>query len=113
MSAIDSLSHDEQERTNSTRNDRTNLIDMPPVFAVIIEPLPYHLHYLGEGHHIVGQVRYLGHEGAGRAPGVVRGRLAHFDLENEFGIKVTYSFRFRSGFLSRCYLPYLFPTFKL
>ena len=32
------------------------LVDVPPVLAVVVEPLPDHLHDLGEGDHVVGQV---------------------------------------------------------
>ena len=32
------------------------LVDVPPVLAVVIQPLPYHLHDLREGDHVVGQV---------------------------------------------------------
>ena len=30
-----------------------SLVDVPPVLAVIVEPLPDHLHDLGEGDHVV------------------------------------------------------------
>ena len=39
------------------------LVDVPPVLAVIVEPLPDHLHDLGEGDHVVGQVGNLRHLG--------------------------------------------------
>ena len=60
---------------------------MPPVLAVVIQPLPDHLHYLGEGYHVVGQVGNLGHLGGGGAPGVIAGGLPHLDL----GVRVVVS----------------------
>lgn len=36
-----------------------DLVDVPPVLAVVIEPLPDHAHDLGEGHNIVGEVSDL------------------------------------------------------
>lgn len=36
-----------------------DLVDVPPVLAVVIEPLPDHAHDLGEGHNIVGEVSNL------------------------------------------------------
>ncbi len=55
---------------------------MSPVLAVVIEPLPDHLHDLGEGDHVVGQVGNLRHLGRGRAPGVIAGGLTNLDLKN-------------------------------
>ena len=37
------------------------LVDVSPVLAVVIESLPDHLHDLGEGDHVVGEVSNLGH----------------------------------------------------
>ena len=39
------------------------LVHVSPVLAVIVEPLPDHLHDLGEGDHVVGQVGNLRHLG--------------------------------------------------
>lgn len=59
---------------------RERLVNVTPVFAVIVQPLPDNSHHLGEGHHVVGQVRDLGHERAGRSPVVVGRGLSHFNL---------------------------------
>ena len=56
------------------------LVDVPPVLAVVVNPLPDHLHDLGEGDHIIRQISDLRHERTRRTPGVVRGRLPNFDL---------------------------------
>jgi len=56
------------------------LVDVAPVLAVVVETLPDHLHDFREGHHIVGEIRYLSHDGGRRTPRVIRGGLAHFDL---------------------------------
>lgn len=53
---------------------------MPPVLAVVIEPLPNHAHDLGEGNDIVGEVSDLRHQGAGWAPGVVARGFSNLDL---------------------------------
>lgn len=53
---------------------------MSPVLAVVVEAFPHHGHDLAEGHHAEGQLRDLRHQRAGRAPGVVGGRLPHLDL---------------------------------
>lgn len=56
------------------------LINVPPVLAVVVEPLPDHTHDLGESHHVEGQVCDFRHERAGRTPGVVGGGLPDLDL---------------------------------
>ena len=60
---------------------------MSPVLAVVVEPLPDHLHDLGEGDHVVGEVGDLRHLRRGRAPGVIAGGLADLDL----GVRVVVS----------------------
>lgn len=49
----------------------THLVHVPPVLAVVIEPLPHHAHDFGEGHDIVRQIGYLWHQGAAGAPWVI------------------------------------------
>ncbi|KAF3846644.1 hypothetical protein F7725_003722 [Dissostichus mawsoni] len=56
------------------------LVDVAPVLAVVVEPLPDHAHDLAEGDHVVGEVGDLGHERGRRAPGVVGGGLSDFLL---------------------------------
>lgn len=56
------------------------LVDVAPVFPVVIESLPDHSHNLREGHHVEGQVRNLSHKRAGWTPGVVGGGLSDLDL---------------------------------
>ena len=53
---------------------------MSPVLAVVIQSLPDHLHDLGEGDHVVGEVSNLRHLGGGGAPGIIAGGLPHLDL---------------------------------
>ena len=59
-------------------------IDMSPVLAVVVESLPHHLHDFRESRHVVCQVGDLRHHGGRRTPGVVRRRLPHLDLKNNF-----------------------------
>ena len=33
-----------------------SLVNMSPVLPMVIQTLPDHLHYLREGHHVVGEV---------------------------------------------------------
>ena len=62
------------------------LVDVPPVLAVIVEPLPDHLHDLGEGDHVVSQVSNLRHLGRGGAPGVIAGGLTNLDLKHRIAV---------------------------
>lgn len=52
-SALPQFSHPRGPHTQA------DLVDMPPVLAVVIEPLPDHAHDLREGHNIVGKVSNL------------------------------------------------------
>ena len=54
---------------------------MAVVLAVVIEPLPDHLHNLGESHPVVRQVRNFGHERCRGSPRVIAGRFSDLDLE--------------------------------
>lgn len=56
------------------------LVNMAPVFTMVVKSLPDHAHDLSEGHHIKGQVCDFRHERAGRAPGIVGGGLTDLDL---------------------------------
>ena len=55
-----------------------HLVDVSPVL-VVLQALPQHGHDLVAGHHVVGEVGEVGHLGAGRTPGVVRGGLPHLE----------------------------------
>ena len=56
------------------------LVDVPPVLAVVVDPLPNHLHDLGERHNVVRQVGDLRHERARRTPRVIRRGLPNLHL---------------------------------
>lgn len=56
----------------------THLVHVPPIF-VITEALPEHCQNLITRHHVVRQVRDIGHLGARRAPGVIRGRFSNLN----------------------------------
>lgn len=62
------------------------LVDVSPV-PVVLQAFPQHRHDLIAGHHIVGQVGDVGHLGAGRSPGVVRGCFSHLQLKHKLAIK--------------------------
>ena len=59
-----------------------SFVDMPPIFAMVVESFPDHLHYLWEGHYIVGEISYLWHNSGWGAPGVIAGGLTNFNLKN-------------------------------
>ena len=48
-----------------------SFVNMSPVFAMIVESLPNHLHDFCEGHHIVSEVGDLRHHRRGWTPWVV------------------------------------------
>lgn len=62
------------------------LVDVSPV-PVILQALPEHSHDLIAGHHIVGQVRDVGHLGAGRSPWVIRCCFSHLQWKHKLVIK--------------------------
>lgn len=55
-----------------------DLVDVPPVLAVIVEAFPHHGHDLAECGYAKCQLGDLRHQRAGWTPGVIGGRLAHF-----------------------------------
>lgn len=59
---------------------RQGLVDVAPVFAVIVEPLPDYSHDVGEGHHVEGQVWDFRHERDGWSPGVIGSGLSDLFL---------------------------------
>ena len=72
--------HSLRARLDQVVEQCERLVDVAPVLAVVVEPFPDHAHDLAEGHHVVGEVGDLGHEGRRRAPGVVGGGLSDFLL---------------------------------
>lgn len=74
------LGHPLGTRFDQVVQQDQRLVDVTPVFPVVIDSLPDHSHDLCEGHHVEGQVRNLSHQRAGWTPGVVGSGLSDLDL---------------------------------
>lgn len=70
--------HPLRSRLDQVVEQGERLVDVAPVFAVVVEPFPDHAHDLTEGNHVVGKVGDLRHKGRRRAPGVVGSGLSDF-----------------------------------
>lgn len=55
-------------------------VNMSPIFPVIIQSFPNHLHDFSERDNIVGKASDFGHKGATGAPVVIAGSFTYFHL---------------------------------
>ena len=58
-----------------------SFVDVPVIFPMIVQSLPYHLHNFRERHYIVRQVWKFRHERARGTPWIIAGGFSHLDLE--------------------------------
>lgn len=74
------VGHSLRTRLDEIIQQGQGFVNMSPVLPVVIESLPDHAHDFRKGHHVIGQVGNLRHEGAGGTPRIVGGGLSHFNL---------------------------------
>ena len=63
-----------------TTAESAHLINVSPVLAVVVEPLPEHTHHETIGLDVVRVLGQLSHERTARPPGVIGGRFTNFGL---------------------------------
>ena len=74
------LGHLFTARLDDVVQQHQRFVHMAPVFAIVIQSFPDHLHDLCEGHYIVGQISNFWHKCTWRPPGVIGRCFSNLDL---------------------------------